>query len=249
MWALVGFILVVFVGSYIQAVAGFAMAMLIVAVGGGLRLMDVPTLAAVISLLTIVNVILSLWGQTRHIDKKLFVWLAVGQVPAIFAGLQLMQWMDGNTRSALEIVLGLFITIGGLSMYLKPHPWESVSGRSVSFVTGVTGGLVGGMFSASGPVMGFFMYSQPLTLAVIRATLLAGFVLTTSTRTVFVGVQGGLTGEVLTFAAIGLPVVAVGTWLGRQFAPPVTEETIKRMAYLLLLAMGAWILGRAAFSL
>ena len=44
--ALAMFLLTVFVGSYVQAVAGFAMGMIIVAVIGGLRIMDVPTLAA-----------------------------------------------------------------------------------------------------------------------------------------------------------------------------------------------------------
>ena len=45
-----GVLLAVLVGSYVQAVAGFAMGLIIVAVVGGLRLLDVPTLSAVISL-------------------------------------------------------------------------------------------------------------------------------------------------------------------------------------------------------
>ena len=218
------------------------MAMLIVAIAGGLRLTDLPTLAAVVSLLTILNVALALRGQTAHIHRRLFTWLALGQVPAIFLGFALMQWLDGHTLWLLEICLGLFITIGGLSMYLKPHPWPKVSGRVSTCLTGVCGGLVGGMFSASGPVLGWFAYNQPLSVPVIRATLLACFMLTTSTRTVVVGVTGGLTEAVATYAAIGLPVVILGTWLGRNFAPPVDEATLKRMAYIILLAMGVWIL-------
>ena len=55
-----------------------------------------------------------------------------------------------------------------------------------------------------------------------------------------------LTERVLAYAAAGLPVVFIGTWLGRHYAPPVGEETIKRGAYLLLLVMGVWILASAA---
>ncbi len=244
-WAWVGFLLAVFVGSYVQAVAGFAMGMIIVAVAGGLRLLDVPTLSAVISLLTILNVFLALRGQTHFIHKRLFLWLALGQVPAIYLGLLLMTWLDGNTRWLLEVCLGLFVLLGGLSMSLKPQPWAKVSGPFATWVTGISGGLVGGMFSASGPVLGWFGYSQPLKLVTIRATLLACFVLTTGTRTVMVGLEGGLTQRVLSFAAVGLPVVFVGTWLGRHFAPPVSEEQIRRGAYLLLLVMGAWMLASA----
>ena len=238
------FALIVFIGSYVQAVAGFAMGMILVAVIGGLRLMDVPTLTAVVSLMTMLNVYIALRGQTHLIHKHLFKWLAIGQVPAIFFGFQLMHWLDGNTRWLLELALGLFITIGGLSMYLRPHPWAKVTPSVGTFCVGVTGGLVGGMFSASGPVLGWFGYNQPLGVPVIRATLLACFALTTGTRTVFVGATGGLTESVLIYAASGLPIVVAGTWLGRHVPPPVTEETIKKFAYWLLIVMGAWILFR-----
>lgn len=221
------------------------MAMIIVAIGGGLRLMDVPTLAAVVSLMTIVNVSLSLRGHLQHVHRRIFIMLGIGQVPAIFAGLQLMLWLDGSTRWVLELCLGLFITLGGLSMFLRPHPWSRVSGPWVGWLVGTTGGLVGGMFSASGPVLGWFAYNQPLPIATIRATLLASFMLTTATRTVLVGATGGMTETVMLYAAGGIPAVVLGTWVGRNFAPAVDESVIKRGAYLLLLTMGIWILGSA----
>jgi uncharacterized membrane protein YfcA len=242
LWSVCVFLFVVFIGSYVQAVAGFAMGMIIVAVVGGFRLLDVPTLAAVVSLLSILNVALALRGQTAFVHRRLFVWLGLGQVPAIFVGFEVMHWLDGNTRWILEVCLGVFITAGGLSMFLRPHPWRRVASPLAAWLTGFTGGLVGGMFSASGPVLGWFGYSQPLALQVIRATLLACFMLTTATRTVLVGIDGGLTALVLTSAVIGLPVVGIGTYLGRNFAPPVSEDAIKRGASLLLLVMGVWIL-------
>jgi uncharacterized membrane protein YfcA len=104
------------------------------------------------------------------------------------------------------------------------------------------------MFSASGPIMGWFNYRQPLPLAVIRATLLCSFALTTSTRTVVVGVQGGLTSEVLWLSAVAVPLVVLGTWLGREMPPPVSEETIKQGAFALLLVIGVWILGNAGMA-
>lgn len=242
LWSLSVFLLIVFIGSYVQAVAGFAMAMLIVAIVGGLRLLDLPTLGAVVSLLTILNVFIALRGHTHEIHMGIFKWLALGQVPAIFIGLQLLHWLDGATRWVLELSLGVFITVGGLSMFLRPHPWQQISGRLQSFAVGVAGGLVGGMFSASGPVLGWFAYNQPLAVAAIRATLLACFVLTTVSRTILVGIEGGLTQAVFTYAGAGLPLVVLGTWLGKAFAPPVSEVTLKRFAYMMLLSMGVWII-------
>ena len=45
-----------------------------------------------------------------------------------------------------------------------------------------------------------------------------------------------------TQALAGLPIVVVGTWLGRHLPPPVTEQSIKKFAYWLLIFMGVWIL-------
>ncbi len=240
------FVVIVFVGSYVQAVAGFAMGMIIVAVAGGLQVMDLPTLTAVVSLMTMLNVYIALRGLTHEIHRHLFKWLSLGQIPAIFLGFQLMQWLDGNSRWLLELTLGVFITIGGLSMYLRPHPWPRVTTPLGTWSVGITGGLVGGMFSASGPVLGWFGYNQPLPVAAIRATLLACFALTTTTRTTIVGMTGGLTEAVFTYALAGLPIVLVGTWLGRNLPPPFTEDGIKRFAYWLLIVMGCWILLRVA---
>ena len=217
------------------------MGMIIVSVLGGLRVLEIPLLTAVISLLTILNVLLALRGQYHLIDRRLFFWLGLGQVPAIFLGLSLMNWLDEHSTWALEMCLGLFITLGSLSMIVKPEPNAERSGALVTWVFGSFGGLVGGMFSASGPVLGWFGYRQPLAMAVTRATLLACFILTTTTRTILVGLEGDLTQSVITFVSLGLPAVIFGTWLGRRYPPRLTENNLKRSAFGLLLLLGIWI--------
>eukprot|EP00752_Nemacystus_decipiens_P018063 g16195.t1 len=218
------------------------MAMLIVAIAGGLRLLDVPTLAAVVSLTTLVNVAIALWGHLDQVNRRLAAWVIAGQIPALFVGLGLLTWLHADLNWWLQICLGVFITLGGLSMYLRAHPWAEPSPSPQAFAVGFAGGLMGGMFAASGPVLGWFGYNQPLPLAVIRATLLACFGCSTFVRTVLVGVQGGLTEAVLTYALFALPVVVIGTWSGRRFKPLLKEQTMRRCAYVLLLIMGIWIL-------
>jgi uncharacterized membrane protein YfcA len=107
---------------------------------------------------------------------------------------------------------------------------------------GVAGGFVGGLFSGSGPVLGWFNYRQPLPLNAIRATLFASFALTTFIRTVVVASQGGLTSEVWLYSALALPLVVAATWLGRHFPPALPEASMKRLAFGLLMAMGLWLI-------
>lgn len=235
------FLLVILFGSYVQAVAGFAMGMIIVAVVGGMRLLDIPTLAAVVSLMTIVNTTFSLRGQLGFVHRRLLFWIGVGQLPGIFLGFWLMGYLDAVDSRRLELCLGIFITVGGLAMAIRPRPLVEVSSGFFAWTCGLLGGLLGGMFSASGPVLGWFGYSQPLALNVIRATLLSSFFMTTSTRTVLVGFQGGLTETVLTYAALGIPAVILGAWLGKTFPPLLREDKLKRGAFFILLLMGIWI--------
>ena len=246
--ALIIFLLITLLGSYIQAVAGFAMGMLIVAVAGGLRLVEIETLAAVVSILSLTNAALSLWGQTQHVHWRLFVWLAAGQLPALVLGLYFLDHLGANSRWLLELCLGLFLTMGALGMLLKPKPLQHVSPSWVAWLTGLCGGTLGGMFSASGPVLGLFGFSQPLPLNVIRATLLSSFLLVTSSRTLMVGWRGELTEPVLLIVAMALPVVLIGTWWGRIFAPPVSDAALKRAAFWLILVMGVWVGGTAVMS-
>ena len=228
----------VFTGSYVQSVTGFALGMIVIAVVGASGVISLPVLTAVASLITMVNVALALKGHTVHINRRIFVWLGVGQIPAIACGVWLLTQLDRDAQWLLELLLGLFITAGSLSMMVRPHPQSRESPSWACLGAGVAGGLVGGMFSASGPIMGWFNYRQPLAVVVIRATLLCSFALTTTTRTVVVGVQGGLTTEVLTLTLVAIPLVAAGTWLGRELPPPLAETTMKRMAFGLLLLMG-----------
>jgi uncharacterized membrane protein YfcA len=239
----------VFTGSYVQSVSGFAMGLIVIAVVGASGVISLPVLTAAASLITMINVAVALKGHTQHIDRRIFLWLAAGQMPAIGLGVWILTWLDRDAQSLLELLLGLFITMGSLSMMLRPRPLSGPSPNWACFAAGLAGGVVGGMFSASGPIMGWFNYRQPLPLAIIRATLLCSFALTTSTRTLVVGVQGGLTAEVLWLSAVAVPLVVLGTWLGRVLPPSIPEEAMKRSAFGLLLLLGLWILAGAVLEL
>lgn len=229
------------IASYIQSVAGFAMGMMIMAVAGGFEWVSIALLAAAISLLSLVNVSIALRRHWREVEQGLLQWLAIGQIPAIALGLWLLGTLSDSAMNLLKLLLGLFIALGSLSLAVRPQVRAAVSGSATSVAVGVLAGTVGGLFSASGPVMGWFAYRQPLPFTVIRATLLACFAMTTATRTLMVGARGELSADVWVLFVLMLPSVALGSWLGDRFAPPVSEAALKRGAFSLLLVLGIWI--------
>lgn len=239
------FLLVVLFGSYVQAVAGFAMGMLIIAVATASGLLDVVTVTAVVSLVSFANIILSLHGHYHLVHGVVLRGLCIGQLPAVLIGVWLLDRLSGAALGVLELLLGGFIVGGSLSMMLRPQPRVSVSSGWQCVMAGFGGGVLSGLFAASGPVIGWFTYRQPLPVTEIRATLLGFFAVTTVLRTVVVGVAGGLTGDVLVLAALALPAVFIGTWVGRRWPPRLGEQGMRRLAFSVLLAMGVWILAAA----
>ncbi len=241
MEAIAIFLAIALIGSYVQAVAGFAMGMLIMAVAATSGLYDLEVVAAAISLLSLVNILMSLHGHYHLVHGRTLQWLAMGQVPGIAMGIWLLSVLNAGATSWLELLLALFLFGGSASMMLRPIPRATLSGTAGTLGAGISGGVLGGLFAASGPVIGWFCYRQPLPITEIRATLLGCFAITTIARTLMVAATGGLTATVAVTAGAALPAVLLGAWLGRRYPPAFGETTMRRVAFGALLVMGTWI--------
>ena len=204
--------------------------------------MQLSVLAILVSLLTSVNSLLSLRGNWSLIDVRFLFFLALGQFPAIVFGIGLLNFLESNEVWILKAILGSFLVLGGLLSFINPRPLKRISGRLTVFLAGILGGTLGGLFSASGPVLGLFAYSQPMPLAQIRATLLASFLFTTTARTAVVSFQGSIKPEILMLFLLALPIVLLGTFLGKKILPPVSESTTRRFAFSIILMIGFWTL-------
>ena len=248
-WPVSVFLIAVFLGSYVQGITGFALGIVVMAFVAAAQVYGVAVMAAVISFLAFVNVGVALYGHARDVDWGLWLSLSVGQLTAIGAGVWLLHQLSSNAANVLYLVLGVFIVGGSASMVLRPTPRSMRSPIWSTVVAGAGGGLVGGMFAASGPVIGWFAYRQPIPVATVRATLLAGYLVTTTTRSLVVGFSGGLSEIVWQLTALGLPAVALGTWLARRHAALFDEGNMRRVAFTTLLLLGIGIIASAVFAL
>ncbi|MGA0838369.1 MAG: sulfite exporter TauE/SafE family protein [Pseudomonadales bacterium] len=245
--ALTLFLAVACVGAYVQAVTGFAMGLLMMAVMAASGWVAIPVTAAAVGLLALTNILWSLKGHQHEISQRLLGVLALSVAPAVGTGVWVLGLLDRHQERLLEGLFALFIILGSLSMLWKPRVLKQPSGSLATFCAGFAGGVLGGLFAASGPVLGWFMYRQPLPTGVARATLLAFFALASSTRLLLVGVSGGLTRTVWLSAGMALPLVLLGTWLGRRFSPSIGDAAMRRAAFGLLLLIGTWMLIHAVF--
>ena len=243
------FILAVFIGSYIQSLIGFGMGLIVVAVGSLSSQISFPVLTAAVSVFTLLNIIISLKGHRSTIAGDMLLYLVLGQLPAIALGLYFLTHLSHHAVAIVELLLGFFLLTGSLAMVYQPAPLTKTSPPRAWVVAGIAAGLTGGLFSASGPVMGWFGYRQPLAFPVIRATLLSFFAIACVTRTLMVGFSGGLNQQVWSLVAVAVPVTAIGAWLGLVAKPPLQQALLKRLVFLLLVLMAMYIVFNATGKL
>lgn len=229
---------VVSLAAYIQTVTGFAFGLTLMGGSVLLGIAPVPVVAILISILSLLNCIMALYRNVGNLDRQIIVLCAMSSVITLFAGVWLLNHLSGAYVGALQLILGGAIIVSSLMLVIRPKPQAGRSGPSTFLFAGMVSGLLGGLFSTSGPPLVFHFYRQPLARAVIRDSLLLIFSIHSVQRIALVAWQGALTADILLIALTALPVVLVVTWLARRFPPQLSDLTLRRFAFVLLMGSG-----------
>ncbi|MBV1840993.1 MULTISPECIES: sulfite exporter TauE/SafE family protein [Photobacterium] len=233
---------IIMVGTYFQTVTGFGMGIIVVGASSALGLTTVAVIAAVVSLITLVNCAVALPGVARQTDWRVVFSVVLGVLPGIAAGVWLLDMLSDSATNLLQGLLGSMIVYSAVNFFMRPEPGQRQSGRSSFVVSGFGSGLAGGLFGMAGPPLIYQFYRQPFDIKTIRNLLLISFAFTSSIRSVFIAVQGKLDTEILILAGIAIPVVTLSTYLARQFPPPLSAEAMRRMVFGILMLIGLYLL-------
>jgi uncharacterized membrane protein YfcA len=236
------FILIAALGSFVQALSGFALGLIMLGSVTLLQLAPIPFTAAVISIVSLVNGGWVLARHPRDVHWPSVVWITAALVPAVALGLAWLAHLDASTPVLLRRLAGAVILGAGVVLMLRPHPRPRPAGRIANVVSGALGGLLGGLFSTAGPPVVFHLYRQPWTSVRIRSTLLTVFVLSTLARITLQSARGELRFTMVETALYCvLPVVLAAQW-GARLAPRIGPLPMRRFAFALLALTGAGLL-------
>ena len=241
-WDQVLFLCVVAFGCYIQAVTGFALGLIVIALSALFGIMSIELASIVVTVITLSNASVALWQSGCQVRWSRIIPLVIASAPTIYLGLLLLNEMNDASQELLRILLGVTIVGCSLMLVFNPKPLAKESSLVTFGMLGFTSGILGGLFAAYGPPLIFQFYRQPLRLSIIRDSLLMGFLILSLERIGFLVLEDAMPMQALLQAALALPVTLTFTLLGGKLPPPLSDQAMRRLAFVLLMLAGIGII-------
>lgn len=234
-------LLLVGLGSWFQTLTGFGLGLIVVGMASGLGL-PLAGVATFVNLVSLPQNALALRGRRAPIDWRLTAAAVAGLLPAVTLGVLLLERLDAAATLTLQALLGALVLQAALGLLRQPRPLAQRSPTRSFVLSGLAGGLMGGLFGMAGPPLILHFYRQPLEVARIRSALLAVFMAMSLWRTLTSAAQGGIDTAVMLQTLAALPVAALATHAARRFPPRLSPAALRRVAYAVLLALGSGLL-------
>ena len=211
--------------------------------GFGAGLVAIPLLCLIMDLkiavsLCILNGIIittMMAYELRHLlDYRKFLPLLIGSIPGIFLGTLLLKEAD---PILIKQLLGfLLVSYSGCNLVIKlrtTHPhviW--------GYIAGFFSGAITATVSAGGPPVIIYTMLTDWKRDEIKATLTGFFVLNGYLTAAVHAANGIITQSTLSYAALTLPFVLTGTFLGARIGSRMNRRTYLKLVYLLLIGLG-----------
>ena len=232
--------------TIMQTLSGFGFGLLVVA---SFTLLDVLPLTAttfLVSLLGLVNsttVVVKNRSTVKVPELKLMLYTGI---PLMLLGFILLEYMSAHLTQFLNFILGISIFLCCGLMLIGRDRANKQSGRGSFLIAGGVSGLLGGLFSTSGPPLVFQCYKQAWSIEAIRSTLLAVFTIGGLVR-VGIALFGTLPElDIMFLIAAAIPLVLLVTQFARKLTPYVDAKWIRIIAIALLGLSGVSLVATSA---
>ncbi|OGF49984.1 MAG: hypothetical protein A2231_03480 [Candidatus Firestonebacteria bacterium RIFOXYA2_FULL_40_8] len=223
------FIIIAFMGGTILGLTGFGFALLV----APLFFLFLPpaTTVPIINIISVVLSILLLSNTFRKIQFKKVSFLLTGGLIGLPFGIMILVFVPAHVlKIAVGIIIALFAFLNYLGFKLKTR-----HERTVSTITGASGGLLYGSIGIPGPPVILFLVNQECDKNALRANISAFLAIigTVSIPGYFIG--NLLTPDVIKYVLIFIIPAVLGLMTGTKLVHKVNEVLFKKILLLLLI--------------
>jgi len=248
-WQLAAFLLCVAIATFAQRITGFALALILLGLTSLFELAALPDVANVATVLSLASAAIALRGTLESLDWTIWRTTLTGSVFGYGIGVALMAWLSANVVVVLRLLLGIAVIGCAVVVLVRTHPLARRSSRWSFRGFGLVSGVLGGLFSASGPPLVYQFYRQPLDLDTVRDTLVATLAAGSLIRLAMVVPAGQFSARSLLLCALSVPVVMGITWWLRRHPPAWRRETVLKIVCALLVVTGVGLVVPAVGAL
>jgi hypothetical protein len=248
-WQFAAFLGCVALATCAQSITGFAMALILLGLTSLLELAPLPDVANVATVLSLASAAIALRGTHRSLDWAIWRPTVSGSVFGYGAGVALLAWLNANVVTVLRLLLGLVVIACAVIVLLRAAPLARRSSPASFRGFGFVSGVLGGLFSASGPPLVYQFYRQPVSLDVVRDTLVAALATGSLVRLAMVVPSGQFSLRSLLLCAASVPIAIGLTWWLRTHPPAWPRETVLKIVCALLMVTGVGLVGPAVRAL
>lgn len=248
-WQIAGFLLCVVIATCAQGVTGFALALILLGLASLFELAPLPDIANVATVVSLASAAVALRGTRKNLDLPILRPTVSGSLFGVAAGVALLAWLSANVVMVLRLLLGLVVIACALVVLLRTEPLARRSRPASFHGFGFLSGLLGGLFSASGPPLVYHFYRQPLALATVRDTLMAALAAGAAIRLVLVVGSGQFGSRSLFLCALGVPLAMAISWWMKRHPPGWHRAVVLKIVSALLVGTGVALVATAARAL
>lgn len=163
-----------------------------------------------------------------------FIWWKVGQAGVDDYALGLKRFVG-----VIAIVFGLYILARESSM-----EWASrhKAGRVWAVIAGVSAGITTTLAHAAGPIVSLYLFSQSMGRTLFVGTMAWTFTLLNITKLPFYAAIGMIRADVLYFDLFLVPLIPLGSWMGKWILENISETVFNRVIMVLAILGGVQLL-------
>ena len=232
----------VFLAAIVRGFSGFGFSLLAIS---GLTFIYAPAeVVPTVFLLEIaasLHMLPSIWNE---IQWRSLVPLIIGCLLATPIGAYALATVPA---APMQIALSIFVLVS-VGVLWSGYTLKSTPGFTAATGVGAAAGLFNGAFGIGGPPVIVFYFSSPAGVAVGRASLVAYFLATDSIGLANLSAHGLLTREACIKAALFLPALIVGVWLGARGFRSVNEMAFRKIVLITMAVLAVIGGAKAAFG-
>jgi uncharacterized membrane protein YfcA len=232
-----------------QSITGFAMALILLGLTSLFNLAALPDVANVANVLSLASAAIALRGARKSLDWHAWRSTVTGSVLGYAVGVALMTWLNSNVVVVLRLLLGIVVIACAVIVLVRTAPLAQRSSRWSFRGIGVLSGVLGGLFSASGPPLVYQFYRQPMDIDAVRDTLVATLAAGSLIRLLMVVPAGQFSAHSVLLCALSVPVAIAITWWLRRHPPAWPRALVLKIVCVLLVVTGVGLIVPALAAL